>query len=172
MAVLIAGGSGFIGLNIAEAYLRDGAHVVLMDRHPASAAASLAFDALPGSWVYAPTDVTDAHAVAHAFDHHDVELVFYGAAITSGSQRERREPEQVLAVNCLGLVNTVKAAHAHGVRRMINLSSGSAYGEGGFARSGATPPLDEYGSRPLPTTLYSISKLAGEYYFDYYSKTT
>ena len=162
MAVLIAGGSGFIGLNLAEAYLSDGAHVVLMDRHPAPAAASVAFDRLPGRWVYAPADVTDAAAVEHVFKHHAIERVLYGAAITSDSGREARSPADVFAVNCLGLVNTIKCAHDHGVERMINISSGSAYGAGAFAAAGATPPLDELSSRPLPDTLYSVSKFASE----------
>ena len=45
---------------------------------------------------------------------------------------------------------------------MINISSGSAYGDGGYAESGAIAPIDEYATRALPTTLYSVTKFASE----------
>lgn len=162
MTTLIAGGCGFIGLNVAQACLERGQNVVLLDRNAPPAAAREAFDALRGTWVHEAVDVTSETAVTDVFQRHAVDEVFYGAAITSGAQREREHPEQVLAVNLLGLAHVIKAAAARGVRRLINLSSGSAYGEGGLARCGATGPLDEAVSRPEPATLYGVTKLASE----------
>jgi len=162
MTTLIAGGCGFIGLNVAQACLERGQNVVLLDRNAPPAAAREAFDALRGAWVHEAVDVTSETAVTDVFQRHAVDEVFYGAAITSGAQREREHPEQVLAVNLLGLAHVIKAAAARGVRRLINLSSGSAYGEGGLARCGATGPLDEAVSRPEPATLYGVTKLASE----------
>jgi UDP-glucose 4-epimerase len=162
MTTLIAGGCGFIGLNTAEACLAAGEDVVLLDRNEPPAAAATAFAALPGSWRHAAVDITDAAQVARVFAEHTVHEVYYGAAITSGPDREREHPEQVIGVNLLGLTHVIKAAASAGVRRMINISSGSAYGDGGFAHSGATAPLDEYATRPLPSSLYSVTKLASE----------
>jgi UDP-glucose 4-epimerase len=162
MSVLIAGGTGFIGLNLAEACLAAGEDVVLLDRNEPPAAAVAAFAALPGSWRHSAADITSAAQVAQVFVEHAVHAVYYGAAITSGPERERDHPEQVIGVNLLGLTHVIKAAARAGVRRMINISSGSAYGDGGYAESGATAPLDEYATRALPSTLYSVTKFASE----------
>ncbi|MFT5173509.1 MAG: UDP-glucose 4-epimerase [Gammaproteobacteria bacterium] len=162
MTALIAGGCGFIGLNIAEACLGAGEDVVLLDRNAPPTAAAKAFAALPGSWRHASVDITNEAQVAQAFSEQTVHEVYYGAAITSGPDRERESPEQVIGVNLLGLTHVIKAAAHANVRRMINISSGSAYGDGGFAQSGACAPLDEYSTRPLPSTLYSVTKLASE----------
>ena len=162
MTTLIAGGCGFVGLNVAQACLEHGQDVVLLDRNAPPAAARNAFDALRGAWTHEAVDVTREAAVKDVLRRHAVDDVFYGAAVTSGAQREREHPEQVLAVNLLGLAHVIKAAAAHGVRRLINVSSGSAYGDGGLARCGATSPLDEAASRPQPTTLYGVTKLASE----------
>jgi len=162
VTTLIAGGSGFIGLNLAEACLAAGEEVLLLDRGAPPPAAAAAFDALPGSWRHLEADVTDAGAVTAAFAGGGVSQVYYGAALTSGPDREREQPAQVVAVNLLGLAHVLAASAAAGVRRLINISSGSAYGEGGYRESGAAAPLDESATRPLPSTLYGVTKLASE----------
>ena len=48
------------------------------------------------------------------------------------------------------------------VNRIINISSGSAYGNGGFGDTGWKDSLDEFGTREDPRTLYAISKYTGE----------
>ena len=47
------------------------------------------------------------------------------------------------------------------IKRIINISSGSAYGNGGFGDTGWKDDLDEFGTREDPRTLYAISKYAG-----------
>ena len=49
MNILIAGGAGFIGLNLAEAILRSGEHVVIYDPGAVPGAAQRTLDGLPGS---------------------------------------------------------------------------------------------------------------------------
>jgi UDP-glucose 4-epimerase len=162
MSVLIAGGAGFIGLNLAEACLGAGEDVIVLDRRAPPDAAASTFDTLPGSWRHVAVDITDQSSVAQTFRDHSIDEVYYGAAITSGPERERQHPEQVISVNLLGLTHVIKAAADAGVRRMINISSGSAYGDGGFAESGASAPIDEYDTRAIPSTLYSVTKFASE----------
>ena len=149
-------------MNIAETYLEHNEQVMLLDRHRPPSIATRYFDELPGKWSFTELDVTDAQAVERCLRALQPQRVFYAAAVTSGANREREQPNQVIAVNISGLTHTIKAAHAAGVERMINVSSGSAYGEGGFAESGAVAPLREYTSRSLPNSLYSVSKFASE----------
>ena len=160
MRALIAGGCGFVGMNIAEALLRRGDDAVLFDVNTLHREATRAFDLLPGSYSVEQGDVRDAQAVAAAFINHKIDAVFYGAAMTSGLAREQASPDQVLTVNLLGLLTVITAAaKAGGVKRVINISSGSAYGRhrlhgDGDIVEGATPSE--------PETLYGITKHASE----------
>lgn len=160
MQALIVGGCGFVGLNIAEALLRRGDDAVLFDANPLHSTAEAAFQALPGTFAVVHGDVRDPASVAAAFAGHDIDAVFYGAAMTSGPARERDMPAQVLQVNLLGLVNVIKAAaDAGGVGRIINIGSGSAYGR--HRQEGEGDVMEEE-TPSDPESLYGISKLATE----------
>lgn len=160
MRALIVGGCGFVGLNIAEALLRRGDDVVLFDTNPLHAEAASAFADLPGNARVCLGDVRDSRSVAAAFTDRDIDAVFHGAAMTSGPDRERDAPDQVLGVNLLGLVNVIKAAAAGGgVRRVINIASGAAYGRHRLEGEGA---LVEEATPSAPETLYAITKHASE----------
>ncbi|MDA1098782.1 MAG: NAD(P)-dependent oxidoreductase [Proteobacteria bacterium] len=160
MRALIIGGCGFVGLNIAEALLRRGDSALLFDVNPLHPAAAAAFETLPGEMAVWQGDVRDANSVAGAFSEQAIDSVFYGAAMTSGPNREREAPAQVLQVNLLGLVNVIKAGAEHGtVRRVINIGSGSAYGHHRLVGQGA---LEEDLTPSAPTSLYGITKQASE----------
>jgi UDP-glucose 4-epimerase len=154
--VLIFGGAGFVGLNIAAAMLRAGHDVVVFDRAPVPGAAERAFAGLPGRLDSIAADVTDEAAVAAAIMP-GIDIVVMGAAITAGSVRDAAEPETILRVNLMAQVPILAAARAAGVRRVINLSSAAAYGAAGEreAELAETTPGD-------PVGLYAITKWAGE----------
>ena len=162
MNTLIAGGAGFIGLNLAEAILRDGAHVVIYDPGAVPGAAQHTFDELPGSWCHIQESVIDSEAVASTLTEQCIEQVFYGAAGTSGPERERDSPESVLSVNLVGLATMAQLAAKTGIRRLINLSSGSAYGLPDGEKSDWPPTLHEEHTRERPVSLYALSKFATE----------
>jgi|GEM_PF-103902 len=162
MKVLIAGGCGFIGLATAERYLTDGADVVLFDRNDLHSVARRAFDALPGRCTVVIGDIRKQEPIRRAVADHDVDAVFYGAAVTSGADRERDAPESVIEVNLVGLAQTLKAAHNAGVKRLINISSGSAYGTGALGATGWDGPLDEFGTREEPSSIYGMTKFGSE----------
>ncbi|MDP6567476.1 MAG: NAD(P)-dependent oxidoreductase [Alphaproteobacteria bacterium] len=159
MRALIAGGCGFIGLNLAEALLRRGDDAVLFDRNPLPAEAARAFAALPGELTVVMGDIRDGEAVAGAFADQSIDGVFYGAAMTSGPERERTASAEVLQVNLLGLVHVLTAAAGAGVGRVINISSAAAYGRSRLEGEG---PLVEGETPSVPDTLYGISKHASE----------
>ena len=101
-------------------------------------------------------DITDSPAVeatiARGFD-----AIILGAAITAGPAREAADPQSILQVNLMAQVPILMAAHRHGVGRVINLSSGSAYGAAAFRHA----LLDE--ELPCePVSLYAITKFASE----------
>lgn len=156
MKIVLFGGVGFVGLNIAEALLREGHDVVLFDRAPLPKAASLSFAALPGRLSVIEADITDKAAVGAAIAP-GVDLVVMGAAITAGSARDAAEPEAILRVNLLAQIPIMEAARAAAVRRVVNLSSAAAYGAAGEREAELT---EETPGEPVG--LYAITKWASE----------
>lgn len=161
MTVLVIGGCGFIGMNVAEAYLRAGQSVVLFDRNALHPVAEAQFRSLSGTLAIAAGDVGNTETLQRVMQANKVDRVFYGAALTAGPQRERSDPGGIFAVNLAGLCNAIRAAHASGVRRLISIGSGSAYGAvRNFGDTSRPLVEDEAGSDP--ETLYALSKYAGE----------
>lgn len=161
MTVLVIGGCGFIGMNVAEAYLKAGQDVVLYDRNALSPVAEAQFRRLSGDLELIAGDVANTDTMERAMRGHSVDRVFYGAALTAGPARERSDPGGIFSVNLAGLANAIRAANAAGVRRLINIGSGSAYGA---ARNfgDTSRPLVEDEAPSEPETLYALSKFAGE----------
>jgi UDP-glucose 4-epimerase len=156
MRILVFGGTGFVGLNIAAALLARGHAVTLFDRAGLPPGASSEFAVHGDRLAVVQGDVTDVQAVETVIARgHDA--IVLGAAITAGPAREANDPETILRVNLLAQTPILMAARDSGVRRIINLSSAAAYGASAFRNA----PLDE--ETPCdPASLYAITKLASE----------
>jgi UDP-glucose 4-epimerase len=154
--ILIFGGTGFVGLNIAAALLARGHAVTLFDRANLPVAAQRDFASFATSLTVVSGDVTDRQAViglvAEGFD-----AIVLGAAITAGPARDAADPELIMQVNLLAQLPVLLAARRSGVGRIINLSSGSAYGAAGTRHA----VLDEKTACD-PESLYAITKYASE----------
>jgi UDP-glucose 4-epimerase len=156
LQVLLIGGAGFVGLNIAVRFARDGHDAIVFDRAPPPDAALAALGEVRRHISFVCGDVT-APATVTAGISRDIDAIVYGAAITADAARDAAEPERILAVNLGGLVPVLRAARAAGVRRVVNLSSSAALGravEGGELIE-ETLPGD-------PVSLYAVTKHAGE----------
>ncbi|MDB5954758.1 NAD(P)-dependent oxidoreductase [Ramlibacter sp.] len=158
MAVLITGGAGFVGLNVAEQLLKRGDDVVLFGPAPPPAAALAALQREPGRLLLAAGDVSQASDLDAALGAHTIDRVIHGAAVTADLAREKRAARDIFTVNLLGTVEVLEAALRHQVRRVVQLGTGSIFGAAG--KSGDM--LDEQTSVVLPESLYGISKFAAE----------
>lgn len=157
MKTLITGGTGFVGLNVAEELLRGGEDVILFSDSELMAYALQKLSALPGTLKTVCADIADRAAVNASFAEHQPQRVVHAAAITSGEQRELRDFGRIVDVNIKGTAHVLGAAAKYGSHRVIYVSSGSAYGSAldcGTVVSEETPPR--------PDTLYSITKHASE----------
>jgi len=158
MAVLVTGGSGYVGLNVVQALAAAGREVVSFDRLPLPSVAARAFAALPGRIDQIQGELRDCEALARAIASRPCEAIIHTAAITSGPAREAADPRPVFEVNVLGTIGVLEEARRASVRRVVITSSGAAYGESlyrpGLMREDDTPVL--------PTTLYATSKYAAE----------
>jgi UDP-glucose 4-epimerase len=154
--ILIFGGTGFVGINIASALLARRHTVTLFDRGALPRSAIEAFAGFGDALDVIAGDVTDSRAVeatiARGFD-----VIILGAAITAGPMREMADPQSILQVNLMAQVAILTAARRHRVGRIINLSSGSAYGAAALGNA----LLDE--ALPCePVSLYAVTKFASE----------
>ena len=156
MHILVFGGTGFVGLNIASAMLARGHAVTLYDRAGLPQAAQRAFAGHGDRLRVVQGDVLDRAAVEAAIGA-AVDVIVMGAAITASAERDAADPETILQVNLLAQVPILTAARRAGVRRVINLSSAGAYGATAFrhARLDEDMPCD-------PVSLYAITKFASE----------
>jgi UDP-glucuronate 4-epimerase len=157
MPTLITGGCGFVGINLAEALLAKGEPVVLFDRRALPDEARSALDTRRAAFAVVAGDARDTDALTRVIREHRVERVVHAAVITSGVRRETSEPGDIIDVNVGGTACVMQAARAAGCRRVLYVSSGSAYGR---TLDEAGPLEEDAPSRP--DTLYGITKYAAE----------
>ncbi len=156
MKILVFGGTGFVGLNIAAALLARGHAVTLFDRASLPPAAAKEFASYADRLTSIQGDITDRQTVEHVTAA-GYEAIILGAAITPGPEREAQDPESILRVNLLAQTPILVAARRFGVKRIINLSSAAAYGTSAFRNA----VLDEE-TVCDPVSLYAVTKIASE----------
>lgn len=158
MTVMITGGAGFVGLNIAERLVSEGQHVV---SYGLEAPPDTFMDALrgkPGQLEVVIGDVRNRAKLLDAMAQHHVRKLVHGAAVTAGLAREAREPQMIISVNLGGTIEVLEAALQHGIQRVVQLGSGAIFGSS-VKQNGV---LDEDLDIPIPDSLYGITKYAAE----------
>jgi dTDP-glucose 4,6-dehydratase len=158
MTTLITGGSGFVGLNLAEALLGRGDSVVLFGPTalPPGTRALLG-DSAARLTVF-EGDVLSPASLDKAIREFRVTRLVNAAAVTADAAREQRAARSIAEVNVLGCIEVLEAAIRHRIARVLQLGTGSIFGAGGLL----TPDLDEQDSPVWPQTLYGITKFAAE----------
>jgi nucleoside-diphosphate-sugar epimerase len=158
MTTLITGGSGFIGLSVAERLIAGGERVILFDL----AAPGMDMLARPelGGAVLFTGDVRDASDIDRALNAAGTDRVIHTAALTPNQQREHDEARRIVDINIVGTVNVLeRAATQAAIKRVVVLSSVAVYG---FSKPASSGLFEEHLSPPAPAALYGITKLAAE----------
>jgi UDP-glucose 4-epimerase len=150
MRLLITGGTGCLGANIADRYLGREAKILIIDNFATSNRDALApsplLKVVEGS-------VADAGLLSRLFDDFRPTHVIHSAA----SYKDPDNWAEDIATNVGGTANVVKEAKRRQVKRLIYLQTALCYGR----------PLERpvtRNHRLAPFTSYSISKTAGEQY--------
>jgi UDP-glucose 4-epimerase len=149
----ITGGAGFIGSNLADRLLGEGAEVVILDNFSSGRTEFLDHAASCAGVTVIEGDVLDMNTLEHAID--GCSWVFHlqaNADVRRGLEHPRRDLEQ----NTIATSNVLEAMRATGVRQILFASTGSVYGEPDVF------PTPENAPFPIQTSLYAASKLAGE----------
>lgn len=151
--ILITGGLGQIGTELSS-YLRreyGAEHVILTDvvQKDSPAVEAGPFELL---------DVTDGKRLAELVDNYHVDTVMHLAALLSAVAEAR--PQLAYQINLGGLFQVLEVA------REKNLSVFTPSSIGAFGPT--TPKVTPQDTIQRPTTMYGVTKVAGELLCDYY----
>ena len=149
---LITGGAGFIGSNLADALIRQGARVRIIDNFATGFRENL--EEIEGDFDFIEGDITNADDVAKAVE--GVEIVFHQAALPS-VPRSVEDPIETHRVCVDGTFDLLLKSRDAGVKRFIYAASSSAYGD-----QPTLPKVETMRADPLSP--YAVAKLTGELY--------
>ena len=149
---LVTGGAGFIGSNIAEALVRRGDRVRILDNLSTGRVENLA--GFRSEVEFVAGDLSDASLVRAALQ--GVDVVYHQAALASVPLSVERPLDTNLA--CVtGTLQLLDLARRASVRRLIYAASSSLYGDQPTSAKRET-------DAPDPLSPYAVAKLSGEYY--------
>ena len=160
--VLVTGGAGNVGGALAEALVKKGYYVVIVDNLLTGSKQKLPSNSY-SNWKFYHVDVNDYDSFASVMKHEAVDYVFHYAALV-GVDRTLKHPVRVLE-DLKGIRNVCELCVDLKVKRVFFSSSSEVYGEPvEFPQVEDTTPLNA----KLP---YAQVKAIGESFFTSYLQT-
>src|SRR3954469_14604988 len=162
MRALVTGGAGFIGSNLVDALLDQGADVDVVDTLVTGRRSNLDGALDRGARLH-EIDITDAAAITGLVAEVAPEVIFHLAAQID-VRKSIEDPAFDASVNVVGTINVLEAARQAGVGRVVNTSTGGAiYGDAERIPSDENTPA-------LPMAAYGQSKFCAERYLGWYGR--
>ena len=156
--VVVTGGAGFIGSNLAQELSKEN-QVTVFDDLSTGYLENIENLINSGDIIFVEGSITDMDLLQKLFE--DVDYIFHQAAIPS-VPRSVKDPISSNYTNVNGTLNVLVAARDNNVKKLVYASSSSAYGD--------TPVLPKSEDmKPCPLSPYAISKLTAEYYCQVFS---
>ncbi len=161
--ILITGGAGFIGSNLAEELLKREHTVTVLDNFATGKIENLMplLEKYPNHLTLQVGDIRNLEDCHKATE--GIEYIFHEAALGS-VPRSIKDPITSNDVNVSGFLNMLVAARDAKVKRFIYAASSSTYGD-----SKSLPKVEDVIGKPLSP--YAITKYVNELYADVFSKT-
>jgi UDP-glucose 4-epimerase len=153
MRVLVTGGAGFIGSNLADTLISGGHSVTVYDNFSTGRREFVAHLQGHPQFSLVEGDLLDEKLLMDSVAGMDAVVhLAANADVRFGWNHPRRDFEQ----NVLVTQNVLEAMRANGVRRILFSSTGSVYGDCKVI------PTPEAAPFPIQTSLYGASKCAAE----------
>jgi UDP-glucose 4-epimerase len=149
---LITGGAGFIGSHIVEELVQRGESVRVLDNLSTGHEENLA--TVRGEIDFRQADIRDLASIRPLFAGAD--YVIHLAALAS-VVRSMEDPVETTLVNLNGTLHVLLAARDAHAKRVVMAATAAAYGD-----DPALPRVET--QKPQPLSPYALTKLAGEYY--------
>ncbi len=150
--VLVTGGAGFIGSNLADGLIKQGAKVKIIDNFVTGFRENL--EEIDGDFEFIEGDINDENALSKAVEN--VEIIFHQAALPS-VPRSVENPAETHEACVNATFKLLLKAKENKVKRFIYAASSSAYGN-----QKTLPKVETM--KPDPLSPYAAAKLMGEYY--------
>lgn len=158
--IIVTGGAGFIGSNLAEELAQRDYHVTIIDDLSTGKEENIAKLLKRDNAVFVRGSIIDLNLMQKLCQ--DIDYVFHQAALPS-VPRSIANPYHTNEVNITGTLNVLLAARDNKAKKVVFASSSSVYGD--------TPTLPKKESMiPNPQSPYAVTKLAGEYYCQVFSR--
>lgn len=154
--ILVTGGAGFIGSHFVEQMAKTNA-VTVYDNFTSSVMSAGDLRTL-GNVKVVRGDILDQKNLNNALRGTDIVFHFAVACVRLSLSREH----YVHDVNATGTLNTLLAAKGAGVKRFVYISSSEVYGTALGEKIREDDPI-------RPTTVYGMSKYAGELYTKHFN---
>ncbi len=155
MKLLVTGGAGFIGSNLADALIDAGHNVTIIDDLSTGRKENVPLKA-----EFHKLEISSP-VVDKVFEMGGFDMVFHLAA-QMDVRKSVQNPIFDAEVNILGGINLLQASVKHGVKKFIFSSTGGAvYGEQEYFPADEKHPLN-------PISPYGVSKMTLEKYLYYY----
>ena len=156
--ILVTGGAGFIGSNVADRFIDDRHKVVIIDDLSTGVEANL-----PQKAKFYKLDIRSA-VIDKIFEREKPDFLCHHAAQID-VRKSAHDPIFDAEVNIIGSLNLFNSCVKHKVKKIIFASTGGAiYGEQSYF------PADE--SHPAyPLSPYGVTKLTMEKYLHFYKET-
>ena len=153
MKILMTGGAGFIGSAVAQAYLRQGHAVVVVDDLSTGKK-----ERVPAEAIFYDSDIRDAAKLRAIFEKEKPDVVNHHAA-QANADASVKDPVADYETNILGLITVLECCKEHGVKRIIFSSSAAVYGDKKPAKDGlkeddALFQISPYGASKMTSELY------------------
>src|SRR5689334_17021362 len=156
MRILVTGGAGFIGSNVADAFIERGHEVFVIDD-----LSSGTRENLPEQAQFLEASIT-AGECRTAFESFRPDVLCHHAAQID-VRRSVADPAFDAEINVIGTIRLLELCRELGTRRILFASTGGAlYGEQDFF-----PATEAHPTRPISP--YGVAKLSVEHYLHYYS---
>lgn len=150
---IVTGGAGFIGSHLCEELVTRGFQVISIDNYSAGKKENLEHLKKYKNFQEVNCDITDMKKLPKFFS--GVDIVFHNAA--SKKSVCLKDPRKDLRVNGAGTFNLLELAKKYKIKKFIQASTGSVYGEAVYFPQDEVHPVN-------PVSYYGVSKLAGEKY--------
>ena len=152
--VLITGGAGFIGRNLANIFVDKGYKVIILDN-----LSSGFIKSLNKKVILIQGSILDEKALTKSFKFKPKKVIHLAALFAN--QNSVEHPETDLRVNGTGTLKLLQFCKKYSVKKIIYTSSSCVYGN--KKKMKENDPLK-------PGTPYAITKLLGEFYVKFWSE--
>ena len=161
--ILITGGAGFIGSQLAYKLYKQGHYIVIIDNFSYGHEDNLQFDDVDLNDKVYKIDIRDSEKVDEIFANHKFEYVYNIAGIAPLPDCQS-DPCEAIDVNVKGFVNILECCRQYGVKTVIQASTNAMY------ENVTAFPVNEHFTE-MPSLIYPNTKYCAERFAQSYCDT-